>query len=95
VSRVGRLAGAILAETGDRCYLVGNLKRPCDFAAAGFEPPPEPPDALVRPYIPLARSGPLHPAPADRRGDPGLASQPGYFRSGSLAGGARLRAGFW
>ena len=59
MSRVGRLAGALVAETGDRCWLVGNLKRPCDFAAAGFERPPEPPDALVRAYIPLARSGPL------------------------------------
>ena len=59
MSRVGRLAGAILAETGSRYFLVGNLKRPCDFPAAGFEPPAEPPDALVRPYLLLARSGPL------------------------------------
>ncbi len=57
--RVGRLAGALLAETDGRWFLVGNLKRPCDFAAAGFEPPVQAPDALVRPYIPLARSGPV------------------------------------
>jgi hypothetical protein len=59
VSRVGRLAGALLAETGGAFFLVGNLKRPCDFAAAGFEPPPVPMDALVRPWVPLSRSGPL------------------------------------
>jgi hypothetical protein len=59
VSRVGRLAGALLAETDARYYLIGNLKRPCDFPAAGFERPAEPPDALVRPYLPLSRSGPL------------------------------------
>ena len=57
MSRVGRLGGALLAETGDACYLVGNLKRPCDFAAAGFEPAEV--DALARPWIRLGRSGPL------------------------------------
>jgi hypothetical protein len=57
VSRVGRLGGALLAETGGTCYLVGNLKRPCDFAAAGFEPAEI--DALATPYLRLARSGPL------------------------------------
>jgi hypothetical protein len=59
MSRVGRLAGALLAETGAHYFLVGNLKRPCDFPAAGFEPPAAPPDALARPTIPLARCGPL------------------------------------
>jgi hypothetical protein len=59
VSRVGRLAGALLAETGGAFYLVGNLKRPCDFAAAGFETPAVPVDALARPFVPLRRSGPL------------------------------------
>jgi hypothetical protein len=41
MARVGRLAGAVLAETEGRFYLVGDLKEPCDFAAAGFAPPGE------------------------------------------------------
>ena len=39
MARVGRLAGAILAETRGDYYLVGNPKQPCDWRAAGFEPP--------------------------------------------------------
>jgi len=50
---VGRLAGAILAETGGEFFLVGNTKEPCDFEAAGFESPGEI-DALERRYIRLA-----------------------------------------
>jgi hypothetical protein len=53
MARIGRLAGAILAETGGTFYLVGNPKVPCDFAAAGFEPPPEI-DARARPFIRLS-----------------------------------------
>ena len=53
MARVGRLAGAILAETGGRFFLIGNTKEPCDFEAAGFEPP-KAIDALKRPYIPLS-----------------------------------------
>jgi hypothetical protein len=41
MARVARLAGAILAATEGRYYLVGDLKEPCDFARAGFEPPGE------------------------------------------------------
>ena len=41
MARVGRLAGAILAETGGDYYLVGNPKQPCDWRAAGFEQPVE------------------------------------------------------
>lgn len=37
---VSRLAGALLAETCGAFYLVGDLKEPCDFEAAGFDPPP-------------------------------------------------------
>lgn len=48
MSRVGRLAGALLVESADRWFLVGHLKRPCDFAAAGFAPPAED-GALTRP----------------------------------------------
>jgi len=58
VSRVGRLAGALLAESEGRAFLVGNLKRPCDFAAAGFERPAEEVDALARPFVELRRCGP-------------------------------------
>ena len=53
MARVGRLAGAILAETGGTFFLVGNTKEPCDFEAAGFESPGEI-DALERRYIRLA-----------------------------------------
>ena len=41
MARVGRLGGAILAETQGEYYLVGNTKVPVDFRAAGFEPPDE------------------------------------------------------
>ncbi len=53
MARVGRLAGALLAETGDEFFLIGNTKEPCDFEAAGFESPGEI-DALERRYIRLA-----------------------------------------
>ena len=57
MARVGRLAGAILAETGGAYYLVGNTKEPCDWERAGFAPPGEI-DALARPYLVLeARRG--------------------------------------
>jgi hypothetical protein len=58
MARVGRLAGAILAETGGKFFLVGNTKEPCDFAAIGFEPPGEI-DALKRPYIRLSAQRPI------------------------------------
>ncbi len=54
---VGRLAGAILAETEGQFFLVGNPKEPCDFAAVGFEPPGVI-DAMERPFI---RLSPLRP----------------------------------
>jgi hypothetical protein len=41
MARIGRLAGAVLAETEGRYYLVGDLKEPCNFATAGFEQPVE------------------------------------------------------
>jgi hypothetical protein len=50
MARVGRLAGALLAETRGEFYLVGNTKLPCDFAAAGFERPVE---ADERPFVRL------------------------------------------
>jgi hypothetical protein len=54
MARVGRLAGAILAQTHGDYYLVGNPKVPCDWRAAGFEPPGEL-DARVRSSVRLAR----------------------------------------
>jgi hypothetical protein len=53
MARVGRLAGALLAETGGEFFLVGNTKEPCDFEAAGFESPGEI-ETLERRYIRLA-----------------------------------------
>jgi hypothetical protein len=52
MARVSRLAGAILAETQGEFFLVGNLKEPCDFRAAGFEPAAEV-DAMKRRYVRL------------------------------------------
>ncbi len=58
MARVGRIAGAILAETGGRYFLVGNTKMPCDWARAGFEAPAEI-DAVKRPYLPLVARAPV------------------------------------
>jgi hypothetical protein len=41
MARVGRLSGAMLVHTGSEFYLVGDTKVPCNWAAAGFEPPGE------------------------------------------------------
>lgn len=56
MARVGRLAGAILAESEGQYWLVGNTKTPCDWAKAGFETPVAI-DALGRPFFRLARTG--------------------------------------
>ncbi|WP_394845587.1 precorrin-3B C(17)-methyltransferase [Pendulispora brunnea] len=56
MSRVTRLSGAILAESQGEYFLIGNTKSPCDWAAAGFEPPGEL-DPLKRPYIRLSGRG--------------------------------------
>lgn len=53
---VGRLAGALLAETGGDYFLVGNTKEPCDWQAAGFAAPAEV-NAAVRPYVALVTRG--------------------------------------
>jgi hypothetical protein len=63
MARVGRLAGALLVESGGDYYLVGDLKQPCDFAAAGFEHPGEI-DPRARRYVRLRPRGPVElPAP--------------------------------
>jgi hypothetical protein len=56
MATIGRLAGALLVETGEQWWLVGNTKEPCDWAAHGFEPPPQI-DATKRPYLRLRRVG--------------------------------------
>jgi|HubBroStandDraft_1064217.scaffolds.fasta_scaffold1133281_1 hypothetical protein len=56
MGRAYRLAGAIVAETGDEHYLVGSTKEPCDFRAHGFESPVEI-DAKSRPFVRLPRAG--------------------------------------
>lgn len=49
LSKVTRLAGAILAETNGEYYLVGELKEPCNFEECGFERFPESnPDSPVK-----------------------------------------------
>src|ERR1700712_2236659 len=53
MAQVARMDGAVLAHTGSHYYLVGDLKRPCDFKAHGFEPPAQQVNALERPYIEL------------------------------------------
>jgi hypothetical protein len=56
MARVGRLSGALLAESEGQFWLVGDLKEPCDFAKAGFEPPGEI-DAKARPFVRLCPLG--------------------------------------
>jgi hypothetical protein len=58
MARVGRLAGAILAETQGRYFLVGNTKEPCDFRALGVSEPGEI-DAQKRAFLLLSTSAPL------------------------------------
>lgn len=71
MTRIGRLAGALLVETSGAWYLVGHLKQPCDFAATGFAPPadvdaraaigirlePIAPVTMTRPWLELAVEG--------------------------------------
>jgi len=62
MARVGRVAGAILAETRGTYFLVGNTKKPCDWAAIGFAPPTEI-DAKKWPFVPLSATGPVELGP--------------------------------
>lgn len=52
MARVGRLGGAILAETCGEFFLIGNTKEPIDFEAAGFEAPGNI-DAIAQRYVRL------------------------------------------
>jgi hypothetical protein len=56
VNRVSRLGGALLLASADHYFLVGDLKRPCDFAAAGFVAPAAASDPLARPFVALERT---------------------------------------
>ena len=56
MARVGRLAGALLAETEGTYFLVGNTKQPCDWRSAGFAPPSVDPSA-----VPFVKIAPLRP----------------------------------
>jgi hypothetical protein len=58
MARVGRLAGAILAESNGEYFLVGNTKIPCDWAAAGFERPVEL-NPAKHAFLRLSQSGPV------------------------------------
>lgn len=51
-ARITRLAGAILLETGETYFLIGNTKEPCNWAEAGFLAP-EKIDAVHHPFLPL------------------------------------------
>jgi hypothetical protein len=61
-ARVGRLAGAILLESGGAFFLIGNPKEPCDWAQAGFVEPGEI-DARARSFMPLMATGAVRIAP--------------------------------
>lgn len=41
MSRIYRLAGAMIAQTKDRYFLIGDKKEPVDFAVHGFTAPAE------------------------------------------------------
>jgi hypothetical protein len=60
MARVGRLAGGLLLETtlaGDPAwFLIGDTKLPCDWLAAGFEPP-EPRDVVRERFVQLQVRG--------------------------------------
>jgi hypothetical protein len=59
MATVGRLAGALLAETHGEYFLVGDPKEPCDWQAAGFEVPDGLNDTPRRPFVALSASGPV------------------------------------
>jgi hypothetical protein len=54
MARVGRLAGAILAESRGEYFLIGQTKVPCDWVQAGFEHP-GPLEPTRRAFVRLVR----------------------------------------
>jgi hypothetical protein len=64
MTKISRLAGAILLERAGEYFLIGNTKEPCDWQKAGFAAPQEV-DAVKQPFIPLTANreigiAPLH-----------------------------------
>ena len=59
MAQIARLAGALLAHTDGRYYLIGNTRKPCDFAQAGFQVPSEPLGSSKRPSIELKAIAPV------------------------------------
>ena len=53
---VRRWAGSLLAETEGQYYMIGDIKVPCDYKAAGLVPPPER-NVLAQPYLRLEVHG--------------------------------------
>lgn len=52
MTKIGRLAGAILVDSEEGYFLVGDFKEPCDFKSHGFDDPGVI-DAMTNPYIRL------------------------------------------
>jgi hypothetical protein len=86
MARVGRLAGAILAETEGSYYLVGQTKVPCDWGRAGFEPPGEFGPAGNRPHADDSTPGQDRPHADDSTRCP-------YIRLARLASAAAIDLG--
>jgi len=59
LSKISRLAGAILAETQGVYYLVGETKEPCDFEKFGFKTLPESDPEKKPKYQKLEVTGPV------------------------------------
>jgi hypothetical protein len=57
MARIGRMAGAIVAQTGGVYYLVGDTKEPCDFTAHGFVAPPAERSPVQQPWVRLQVRG--------------------------------------
>ena len=53
MARIGRLAGAIIVESEDHYFLVGDTKEPCDFPKHGFATPDKERLVTEIPFIPL------------------------------------------
>lgn len=58
MARVARLAGALLLQTGDDYFLIGQTKEPCAFGQHGFAAPTEIAPALDS-YCRLTPIGPI------------------------------------
>jgi hypothetical protein len=58
MAQIARLAGALLAHSQGKYYLIGDTNRPCDFADSGFEAPSGR-DAMKHPIIELKAVAPV------------------------------------